>query len=121
MSKQVGRRKRTSKPDQERVEVAKLDKLVEEATVDCYNRSEEITGLFTMIEGNLELPFKTDVLGVRVMVIRVDLTDAEEIVVICTRGRARQAIPLLELPLPVPPPPGAEWIDAYRHWACGGH
>jgi hypothetical protein len=20
------------------------------------------------------------------------------------------------LPLPSPPPPGAEWVEAYRHW-----
>ncbi len=29
---------------------ARLDKLIEEATVDCYNDSEEITGIFTMME-----------------------------------------------------------------------
>jgi hypothetical protein len=29
----------------------------------------------------------------------------------------RQAIPILDLPLPTPPPDGAEWIEAYRHWA----
>jgi hypothetical protein len=33
--------------------------MVEEATVDCYNEDEQATGLFTMIEENLEVPFET--------------------------------------------------------------
>jgi hypothetical protein len=34
----------------------------------------------------------------------------------CRRARAKQAIPLLDLPLPAPAPEGAEWIAAYRRW-----
>jgi hypothetical protein len=30
---------------------------------------------------------------------------------------SEQAIGILDLPLPAPPPAGAEWIEAYRHWA----
>ena len=92
---------------------------MEHATVDCYNDAEQITGLFTMIEDNLELPFETTMLGVRVTVKRVDLNEREEIVAVCTRGRERQVIPLLDLRLPSPRPRGAEWIEAYRHWAGG--
>lgn len=99
---------------------SELDKLIEEAIVDCYNESEQIAGLYTMLEENLDLPFQTSILGVQVTVERIDLTDAEEIVAICTRGGTRQAIPILELPLPVSPPRGAEWIEAYRRWARGG-
>jgi hypothetical protein len=47
----------------------------------------------------------------------VDLTGRGEIVAYCSRGRFRQAISILDLPLPAPPPEGAEWIDAYRRWA----
>ncbi len=32
---------------------ARLDQMVEEAIVDCYNESEQATGLYTMIENNL--------------------------------------------------------------------
>lgn len=101
-------------------DLAKLDQLIEEATVDCYNESEQVTGFYTMLEDNLELPFEAQVLGVPVTVQRIDLTDAEKIVAICIRGRARQAIPILDLPLPTPPPRGAEWIEAYRRWAREG-
>ena len=37
-----------------------------------------------MIEGNLELPFQTQVLGVDVTVQRVDLTEADEIVAVAS-------------------------------------
>jgi hypothetical protein len=97
----------------------KLERLIEEAVVDAYNEPEQRTSLYTMLDERLEMPFKTEVLGVEVTVERVDLTEAEEIVAICTRGRKRQAIPILELPLPSPPPRGSEWIEAYRRWASG--
>lgn len=93
--------------------------MIEEATVDCYNESEQVTGLFTMIDENLHLPFETLVLGVSVVVERLDLSDREEIVAICSRGRDRQSIPILDLPLPSPLPDGAEWIAAYRQWLKG--
>ena len=96
-----------------------LDKLIGEATVDCYNESEEISGIFTMIEENLAVPFKTTILGVDVTVERIDLNEGEEIVAVCRRGRHRQHVPILDLPLPEPKPKGAEWIDAYRRWARG--
>jgi hypothetical protein len=44
--------------------------LIEQATVDCYNESEQVTGPFTMIEDNLAVAFTTQVLGVPVTVER---------------------------------------------------
>jgi hypothetical protein len=115
-----GTKKKSGQGRQHRVTASKLDKLIEEAIVDCYGESEQIGGFYSMLEDNLDLPFQTDVLGVRVTVERIDLTDEDEIVAICTRDRIRQAISLLYLPLPVPPPQGAEWIAAFRRWAWGG-
>jgi hypothetical protein len=69
-----------------------------------------------MIEENLAVPFTTTVLGVEVTVRMVDLT-GDSIVAVCVRGRDRQRIDLLDLPLPTPPPDGSAWIDAYRHRA----
>jgi len=103
----------------EKLTASELDKLIEEATVDCYNESEQRVGLYTMIEDNLALPFKTQVLGVEVTVERIDLTEAEEIDAICARGRSTQTIPILDLPLPAPLPHGAAWIEACRRWAEG--
>jgi hypothetical protein len=102
-----------------RISDAKLRRLIEEATVDAYTESEQLVGFLTAIEDNLALPFVTSVLGVEASVERIDLTDADEIVAICRRGRTLQAIPILELPLPKPDPKGAEWIEAYRRWGRG--
>jgi Calcium binding len=96
-----------------------LRHLVERATVDCYNESEQVTGLYTMIEEYLAVPFQTSVLGVVVTVEMVDLTDAEEIVVVCRREGVGQRIAILDLALPDPSPDGWEWIEAYRYWARG--
>ena len=42
----------------------RLAAMIEEATVDAYGESEELTGWFTMIEDSLAVPFETTVLGV---------------------------------------------------------
>ena len=98
---------------------AQLEALVEEAIVDAYEESEQATGFYTMIEDNLALPFTTQVFDVEVTVVKVDLTERDDIVAICERGKDRQSIPILDLPLPTPPPGGWEWIEAYRYWARG--
>ena len=95
---------------------AELDELIAEATVDCYGEEEQLTGLATMIADNLAVPFETTVLGVTVTVPAIDQAGSG-IVAICVRGKRRQAISVLDLPLPDPPPPGAECIAAYRRWA----
>ena len=74
------------KPSQRRLSKTELDRLVEQATVDCYNESEQATGLYTLIEDNLQVPFETEVLGVPVTVTGVDITEDDQIVVICKRG-----------------------------------
>ena len=96
-----------------------MDRLVAEAIADAYGESEQRSAFLTVLQDTLKLPFETLVLGVGVTVEQVDMTPAEEIVAICRRGRERQAIPILALPLPSPPPNGAEWIEAFRRWARG--
>jgi hypothetical protein len=113
-------RKRKGNTGLVRLSKTRLDRLVEEAIVDCYNESEQATGLYTLIEDNLALPFTTIVLGVPVTVERVQLTPRDDIVALCRRGGVRQTVPLLDLPLPSPRPAGSEWIAAYRHWLHGG-
>ena len=102
-----------------RISEAALSAMIEEATVDAYDESEQATGWFTMFEEHLELPFETTVLGTVVTVVSIDLRDYGQLNAICTRGRHRQAISLAELPLPTPRPAGSEWIEAYRHWLGG--
>jgi len=72
-----------------------------------------------MLEEHLATPFEVEILGSTATVERVDMSADDQIVAICRRGRARQSIPILDLPLPRSRPRGAEWIAAYRHWARG--
>lgn len=95
---------------------AELEAMAQEATVDCYGESEQVSGFCTMIADNLEVPFGTKALGVDVLVEDIDLKEDGAFVEICVRGGFSQAIRVLDLPLPTPPSAGAEWIDAYHHW-----
>ncbi|QHC30316.1 hypothetical protein [Streptomyces sp. HF10] len=109
---------------------AEFEAMIDEATVDAYGEDEQRTGLFTMLEEYLDLPFTTTVLGIEVMVCGVDLTLDGMIVALCSRSRVRQSIGILDLPLPSQAPEGANGvsparaeprargrIEAYRHWA----
>ena len=98
---------------------ARLKELIEQAIVDAYGEEEEVSGFFTMIEEHLALPFSVKVLGVDADVEKVDIMLDGQIVAICRRGKTRQKIPILDLPLPTPAPAGVEWIVAYRHWRRG--
>jgi hypothetical protein len=64
----------------------------------------------------LRCRFETTMLGVLVKVVELDVRGDYGIVAICTRGRERQSVLILDLPLPSPGPQGVEWIEAYRHW-----
>jgi hypothetical protein len=107
------------RPPRPRLAKRRLDALVEEAIVDAYGQSEQLVGLLSMIQMNLACPFVTEILGTPAGVERVDLNDAGDIVAVCRRGRERQMIPILDVPVPSPPA-GWEWVEAYRHWARGG-
>ena len=53
----------------------KLDKMIKEATVDCYDELEQASGFFTMIEDHLAVPFATEVLGLEVSVVSVEMDE----------------------------------------------
>jgi hypothetical protein len=119
MKKKCSSKNRQRSGRRPRVPPSRLEAMIEEGVVDGYTDSEQAGGLHAMIEQELELPFETTVLGVTVSVKRVDINENDEIVALCSRGRERQAIPILELPLPDPPPTGWAWIEAYRRCARG--
>ena len=65
--------------------------MIEEAIVDAYGETEQVTGWFTAIEENLDVPFETTVLGVPVTVERVDLNRSDQMVAVC-RARPRATV-----------------------------
>jgi hypothetical protein len=70
------------------VSPAQLDKLIEEATVDCYNDEEQLSGFFSMMEDNLALPFATRVLGVEASVVAIEMDDERPQSRVCAQRRA---------------------------------
>jgi len=96
-----------------------LDRLIEEATVDAHDESEQALGFYAMLEEHLAVPFQTEVLGVTVSVERIDLTADDQILAVCARNKSRQRVSIADLPLLDPPPAGSQWIDAYRRWRRG--
>src|SRR6516225_1359490 len=102
-----------------RLSKARLDELVEEALVDAYGESEQVTGFYTMMENDLQLPFETEILGITVIVEGIDITEDDQLVAVCRKDKTEQRISLSELRLPSPLPKGAEWMVAYRYWRTG--
>lgn len=102
-----------------RISKGRLTAMIEEATMDAYDESEQTTGWYTMLDEHLALPFDATVLGVLVKVVGLDVRGDNDIVAICTRGRKRQSVSILDLSLPSPEPEGAAWIEAFRQWVRG--
>ncbi|WP_236652130.1 hypothetical protein [Streptacidiphilus neutrinimicus] len=69
---------------------AELEAMIDEATVGVHGEDEQLTGLYTMIEDHLAVPFDTTVLGVEVAVNGVDLTQDGRIIALCSRGDIHQ-------------------------------
>ena len=106
----------TPPPKARVITTAEYEEMAEAATVDAYGAAEQATGWHCVIDEHLRKPFETEVLGVPVLVEKIDLGDDDSIVAVCRRGKHRQTVPILDLPLPKPAPEGSEWIEAYRRW-----
>ena len=134
---------RRTTPKRERWPPAKtkLAALIDEAIVDACGESEQRTAFYTLLDRHLETPFDTKVLGVTVTVERIDMSDDEQIIAICRRGRSLRAIPILDLVFSDDHCPahvharhrGEGWIarlevlvrerrsEVHEHRACQGH
>ena len=86
---------------------ARLEALIEEATVDAYNEAEQAVGFYTMICDRLALPFKTKVLGQEADVVAIEMGDDDRLCAVCKVGRKRQRISLVDMALPSKRPAGA--------------
>ena len=53
-------------------EVEEYEKMLEEATVGCYNEEEEFTGVLYTLQDKLKFPFDAIALGSHVQILDVD-------------------------------------------------
>jgi hypothetical protein len=87
-----------------------LERLIEEATVDCYNEAE--VGCSVALEENVPLPFQTVVVGERVEVHGFDTVLGTTIARCFRNGKEYEvAVVSLEVPKNLP---GRRWLEAYR-------
>jgi len=98
---------------------AKLEALLEEATVDCYDEEEQFWGVFYTLEERLAFPLQARALGEAVTVVRLD--DRCSGLRRGVMARVRKAdqeytAALSELDIVEPDPVSAEWLEAYRYW-----
>lgn len=99
---------------------ARLQELIEEATVDCYDEDEQHTGLLTMIEENVVCPFPAKVIGEEVEVIDLEWPDeGYGLKAVCKRKGKTHRVDITSLEWVDPLPDGFEWIEAYLEWRKG--
>lgn len=94
----------------------KLDDLIEEATVDCYDDSECLGGFEVMLADNLKFPLKAKVVGEEVEVIGVELK-GNGLRAVCKRKGEKYEVDVLSLKYDPKQVIKSEWIEAYREWA----
>jgi len=96
---------------------ARLEELIDEATIDCYGKDEEHTGLLTMIEEYVVCPFRAKVIGETVEVTGFRWPDSGYgLLAVCRRNEKTHRLNIDALEWIEPLPQGYEWIAAYQAW-----
>lgn len=101
-----------------RTDPERLNELIEEATIDCYDEDEQHSGLLTMIEDNVVFPFEATVIGERVQITGMAWPDdGYGLQFTCEKNGETYVIDAGSIEWAEPLPEGFEWIEAYFAWA----
>ncbi|HKI31354.1 MAG TPA: calcium-binding protein [Gemmataceae bacterium] len=96
---------------------ARLDALIEEATVDCNDEAEAHMGFMNLVEENVVCPFKAKVIGEEVEVVEFRSREVGlGVDAVCRYKGKDYRIDINSLEWPKQKPEGFEWIEAYRAW-----
>lgn len=100
-----------------RINRARLNELITQATVDCYGEEEEHTALLTMIEEQVVCPFHAKVIGETVEVTRFKWPKSGyRMLAVCRHKGRTYRVDTSSLEWIEPRPRGFEWIAAYQAW-----
>ena len=107
-----------SSPWWKNVDSAAIKDAREEATVDCYDDSEQAMGLFNMVADELQLPTKAVVMGKTVSVTAVQIPpyDSDGLDLVCELDGEEHAMPATHVELLDPLPDGHEFLAAWLDW-----
>ncbi|HID76167.1 MAG TPA: hypothetical protein EYP56_09255 [Planctomycetaceae bacterium] len=102
----------------ERLDPSAVREALQEASIDAYDEYEQHAGLLTMIEDQLEFPFRAEVLGEEVQVVGMDWPEDDEfgLDLVIERGRKRHRIEARSVQLLEPFPEGHLYLAAYLYW-----
>jgi hypothetical protein len=96
----------------------RLDELIEEATVDCWNEDEQHAGLCVIVKDNVRCPFRAKVIGEEVEVVGFE-EDGSTLDAICRKNGEEYPVEVTSLQWTEALPEGYEWIEAYNAWQSG--
>lgn len=100
------------------------ERMLEEATVDCYNEYEEFSGIETALEDNLEFPFGAVVLGRPAKIVGVDGNKSSLRSGIMMKaeidGKAQTvALSMIDIDVADKNSKNAKWIEWAKWWMRG--
>jgi hypothetical protein len=98
----------------------KLEALLEQATVDCYDEEEEFSGVLCALEDNLTFPLQAEAMGEPIEVLGLDerRSSLRRGIVARVRKDGREySMGLAGLTFMAPDPTSAEWLAMYHYWA----
>ena len=95
------------------LDAQELEEARDEATVDCYGDDEFLSGLLTMAQQELVVPFEARVIGQRVSVVDTEWTDGTELALVVEFNEQRHRVAAHSVELHPPFPDGAVWLAAY--------
>jgi len=98
----------------------RLEALLAQATVDCYDVEEEFSGVLCTLDDNLNFPLQAEILGEPVEVIGLDDRRSslrKGIVARVRKGGREYSVGLAELNFIALDPASTEWLAMYRYWA----
>ncbi len=102
-----------------RITKAELNKMIQEATVDCYNEDEAFMGVLYYLADNISFPFKAKAFGDMAEVIGIDDEESElerEVMATIRMEGDEYTISLDELELEPDDTENARWLEMYEYW-----
>jgi hypothetical protein len=95
----------------------RLRALIDQATSDSVDESDEHAGLLSMIREEVACPFRARIAGQEVECLRFEWPkNGYGLNAVCNSGGKTQVVDITRLEFVAPLPRGHEWIDAYFAW-----
>jgi hypothetical protein len=94
----------------------RLDKMIAEATVDCYTEAEMFSAWACVLEDELPLPLKCRVLGEEALLVGIEADEGGGAVLgIIAKGKDKIRTPIQDIQPVNKRFRGQGWLEAYRH------